>query len=296
MAARKLPRPDDFRFATRLRVRWAEVDLQGVVFNAHYLTYCDTALMDYWRALALPYTDTMAHLGGEVFLRSTRVDFHAPARLDDTVRIGLRCVRVGVHSFTFEAALFVEARLLAHCELTYVYADAAQRRAHPIPAPLRAALQAWEAGAAMVRTQTGSWAELGAAAAPVREAVFIGEQGIAAAEEMDAADAAAVHAVAYNRLDQAVGTARLLPSAADEPGAAHIGRVAVHHALRRTGLGRVLMAALEDVAAARGDRAIVLSAQRHAQHFYEGLGYHVEGAPYDEVNIPHVRMRKVLGA
>ena len=45
---------DDFRFFHRLRVRWAEVDMQKIVFNAHYLMYFDTAVSDYWRALALP--------------------------------------------------------------------------------------------------------------------------------------------------------------------------------------------------------------------------------------------------
>lgn len=44
----------DFRFFHRLRVRWAEVDMQKIVFNAHYLMYFDTAIADYWRALALP--------------------------------------------------------------------------------------------------------------------------------------------------------------------------------------------------------------------------------------------------
>ena len=51
----------DFRFFHRLRVRWAEVDLQKIVFNAHYLMYVDTAIADYWRALALPYYITMLH-------------------------------------------------------------------------------------------------------------------------------------------------------------------------------------------------------------------------------------------
>ena len=44
----------DFRFFHRLRVRWAEVDMQKIVFNAHYLMYFDTAVADYWRALAMP--------------------------------------------------------------------------------------------------------------------------------------------------------------------------------------------------------------------------------------------------
>jgi YbgC/YbaW family acyl-CoA thioester hydrolase len=45
----------DFRCFHRLRVRWAEVDMQKIVFNGHYLMYIDTAMSDYWRALALPY-------------------------------------------------------------------------------------------------------------------------------------------------------------------------------------------------------------------------------------------------
>ena len=49
----------DFRFFHRLRVRWAEVDMQKIVFNAHYLMYFDTAVADYWRALALPYEEAM---------------------------------------------------------------------------------------------------------------------------------------------------------------------------------------------------------------------------------------------
>jgi predicted GNAT family N-acyltransferase len=49
----------DFRFFERLRVRWAEIDAQKIVFNGHYLMYFDTAVAGYWRALALPYADSM---------------------------------------------------------------------------------------------------------------------------------------------------------------------------------------------------------------------------------------------
>ena len=36
-------------------MRWAEVDMQKIVFNGHYLTYIDTAIAEYWRAIGLPY-------------------------------------------------------------------------------------------------------------------------------------------------------------------------------------------------------------------------------------------------
>ena len=44
----------EFRFFDPLRVRWAEVDMQKIVFNGHYLMYFDTAVAGYWRAMALP--------------------------------------------------------------------------------------------------------------------------------------------------------------------------------------------------------------------------------------------------
>ena len=59
--------PTEFRCRERLRVRWSEVDLQKIVFNAHYLTYVDTAMAAYWRRLAVPYVATMAALDGDVF-------------------------------------------------------------------------------------------------------------------------------------------------------------------------------------------------------------------------------------
>ena len=54
----------DFRFFERLRVRWAEIDQQKIVFNGHYLMYFDTAITGYWRALALPYAQTLERLEG----------------------------------------------------------------------------------------------------------------------------------------------------------------------------------------------------------------------------------------
>src|SRR3978361_933561 len=72
----------DFRFLERLRVRWAEIDAQQIVFNGHYLTYFDTAIAGYWRALAIPYATTMAALGGDLFVRKATLEYLASARYD----------------------------------------------------------------------------------------------------------------------------------------------------------------------------------------------------------------------
>ena len=281
----------NFRCMHRLRVRWAEVDMQKIVFNAHYLMYIDTAMSDYWRALALPYEASMHILGGEMYVKKATVEYHASAKLDDTLDVGMRCARIGNSSCVFEAAIFCGDRLLVTGELIYVFADPATQTSTPVPAALRAMLEGYEAGAEMVEVRTGDWNALGRDAARLRTAVFVREQGIPADVEADALDASARHAVLYNRLGQPVATGRLLQQA---PGVGRIGRMAVDRSVRGAQWGRVLLAALVDAARARGDTQVQLHAQCSAQGFYERAGFTVAGAPYEEAGLAHVLMTQAL--
>lgn len=281
----------NFRCMHRLRVRWAEVDMQKIVFNAHYLMYIDTAMSEYWRALALPYEASMHILGGEMYVKKATVEYHASAKLDDTLDVGMRCARIGNSSCLFEAAIFCGDRLLVTGELVYVFADPATQTSTPVPAALRAMLEGFEAGAEMVEVRTGDWNTLGRDAARLRTAVFVREQGIPADVEADALDASARHAVLYNRLGQPVATGRLLQQA---PGVGRIGRMAVDRSVRGAQWGRVLLAALVDAARARGDTQVQLHAQCSAQGFYERAGFTVAGAPYEEAGLAHVLMTQAL--
>lgn len=281
----------NFRCMHRLRVRWAEVDMQKIVFNAHYLMYIDTAMSEYWRALALPYEASMHILGGEMYVKKATVEYHASAKLDDTLDVGMRCARIGNSSCVFEAAIFCGDRLLVTGELVYVFADPATQTSTPVPAVLRAMLESFEAGAEMVEVRTGDWNALGRDAARLRTAVFVREQGIPADVEADALDASARHAVLYNRLGQPVATGRLLQQA---PGVGRIGRMAVDRSVRGAQWGRVLLAALVEAARARGDTQVQLHAQCSAQGFYERAGFTVAGAPYEEAGLAHVLMTQAL--
>ena len=281
----------NFRCMHRLRVRWAEVDMQKIVFNAHYLMYIDTAMSEYWRALALPYEASMHILGGEMYVKKATVEYHASAKLDDTLDVGMRCARIGNSSCLFEAAIFCGDRLLVTGELVYVFADPATQTSTPVPAALRAMLEGYEAGAEMVEVRTGDWNTLGRDAARLRTAVFVREQGIPADVEADALDASARHAVLYNRLGQPVATGRLLQQA---PGVGRIGRMAVDRSVRGAQWGRVLLAALVEAARARGDTQVQLHAQCSAQGFYERAGFSVAGASYEEAGLAHVLMTQAL--
>jgi YbgC/YbaW family acyl-CoA thioester hydrolase len=282
---------NEFRFFHRLRVRWAEVDMQKIVFNAHYLMYFDTAVADYWRALALPYEEAMHLLGGDLYVKKATVEFNASARLDDQLDVALRCSRIGTSSMLFQGAIFRGEQLLITCELVYVYADPATQKSQPVPDALRRIVLGYEAGEAVVQVKVGGWPELGADASAMRTRVFVREQQIPADLEWDEADKDATHAVAYNHLGQVVATGRLLQAS---PGVARIGRMAVHEVLRGAGFGQTVLHALSHSATERGDRQVVLHAQRTAEGFYRKLGFKAVGDPFEEAGIPHQEMAAAL--
>ncbi len=282
---------EDLRFFHRLRVRWAEVDMQKIVFNAHYLMYLDTAMADYWRALALPYEEAMHELGGDLYVKKASIEYHGSARYDDVLDVGLKCVRVGNSSIEFFGAIYRGEDLLISGQLIYVYADPATQTSRTVPQALRDTLLGYEAGEAVVQLRTGSWAQLQDDAMRVRIEVFVDEQRIPLDMERDPADEASLHLVAYNRVGQAVATGRLLPA---QSGTARIGRMAVKRVLRRAQLGSDVLQALMEAARARGDRQVLVHAQRVAEGFYARSGFVPQGEGFEEAGLPHIEMVRSL--
>ena len=281
----------DFRFFYPLRVRWAEVDMQKIVFNAHYLMYFDTAIAEYWRALALPYEEAMQKLGGDLYVKKASIEFHASARFDDRLDIALRLNRIGNSSMVFSGCIFRGDDLLITSELIYVFADPSSQTSKSVPNELRQLMQDFELGQSSYSIKTGRWAELGSDAAMVRTEVFVHEQKIPLELEWDEADQTALHAVAYNGLGQAIGTARLLDTSSTT---AKLGRMAVKRVLRGSNIGRDLLSVLIDSAAQAGKQEVMLHAQTSAQGFYARTGFVVRGELFYEVNIPHIEMFKSL--
>lgn len=282
---------NDFRFLERLRVRWAEVDMQKIVFNGHYLMYIDTAVAGYWRALALPYEETMHQLGGDLFVRRSTLEYHASAGYDDVLDVGVRCERIGNSSLLFATGVFRAEELLVGGELVYVYADPVAKQSRPVPPELRSTMVGFEAGEAMVEVRVGDWSNLGRDAGAIRAEVFVQEQKIPADMEWDTADMGCVHAVAYNRLGMPVATGRLLEHV---PGVAKIGRMAVRRPLRGSRVGREVLDALMQAARLRGDREVILHAQMSAEPFYRRAGFTQRGPVFEEAGIAHVEMVRPL--
>jgi predicted GNAT family N-acyltransferase len=137
------------------------------------------------------------------------------------------------------------------------------------------------------RVEEGGWNELAAAARPVREEVFVREQGVPLDMEWDEFDATSRHVVAFDPAGAAIGTGRLLPDG-------HLGRMAVLPDWRGRGVGRALLERLLEIAAAAGQRELALHAQTQAAGFYGRFGFVAEGAEFMEAGIPHVKMSRRL--
>ena len=120
----------------------------------------------------------------------------------------------------------------------------------------------------------------------LRRVVFIEEQGVSEADEVDGLDLEARHLLAFWD-GVAVGTARLLVSG----DMAKIGRVCVLAVARGRGIGAGLIrAGVAALAAVPGVCVVKLGAQVHAVGFYEGLGFAVVGQEYQDAGIAHLDM------
>lgn len=144
-----------------------------------------------------------------------------------------------------------------------------------------------------VRVVAADDADAMAAVHAIRHEVFVVEQNVPPEIERDGKDGRAVHALAPD-----AGTGRLLLGAdaaaknGGDPDIAVLGRLAVVKTARGTGLGALLVRALEDEAARLGLAGVYLEAQVHALGFYRKLGYSAFGAEFQDAGITHRAMRR----
>lgn len=137
----------DFRHRLPLRVRWAEVDKQGVVFNAHYLLYCDVCVTEYWRAVCILYPEGFAALGSDLYVRKATVDYRSAAYYDDELEVCGRIARIGTSSLLFSVEIYRRRQYesaLATVDLVYVHVDLASRTPTRVDESLRGRIRAFE--------------------------------------------------------------------------------------------------------------------------------------------------------
>lgn len=133
-----------FAFLHPLRVRWAETDPQGIVFNANYFMYFDVAVTEYLRGLATPSPASFGNPDEEMFVVNATADFLGSAAFDDEIEVGVRAARLGRTSATMRYAIFRGEELLVDGAMTYVNAPRTAKKSAPLPQSFIDKVEAFE--------------------------------------------------------------------------------------------------------------------------------------------------------
>lgn len=129
-------------FVHRLRVRYVDCDMQGIVFNAHYYTWMDVAHTELWRE-ALGTLDDLHALGVDFVVAESSARFRAPARFDQDLDIAVQVEALTSSSMTSLHTFRHDGRLLAEGRIRHVCVDAQTWTKTPWPEQVRAAFTPW---------------------------------------------------------------------------------------------------------------------------------------------------------
>ena len=130
-----------------LRVRYAECDVQGVVFNANYLAYFDISMTELWRAAFGSY-QVMLERGVDVVVAEANLRFRSPARFDDELVCKVSVTHLGNTSIVTRHRIVRQDELLVEVEIRHVMVANETLAKTPIPEWVRVGLAPWtmEAG------------------------------------------------------------------------------------------------------------------------------------------------------
>jgi len=141
---------EGFRLITPLRVRYNEADMQGIVFNAHYLSFADIGITEYFRDIAGQGEDdsagggSLSLFGGDCWVRHAEVDFRSPARADELLDICVRVTRFGRTSFSSLIRIVRGDTLLNEIKMTQVWFDPETEKTAPVAQKFIDAVEAYE--------------------------------------------------------------------------------------------------------------------------------------------------------
>ena len=123
----------------RLRVRYIECDMQGIVFNSHYYTWIDLAHTEYLREVLGAPLDVLHALGVDVMVAESSARFFASARFDQEIDIEVRLESLTTTSMTTVHTFRHGETVLAEGRIRHVCVDQTSWAKTPWPDEVRAA-------------------------------------------------------------------------------------------------------------------------------------------------------------
>jgi len=112
--------------------------MQGLVFNAHWLSYFDEAAMRFLESVGHSPAHPLDDFAASVV--RAEIEWKGPAGLDDTIEIDVEPSRLGTSSFDLRYGVAVHGRAVCEATITYVSVDRTSKSSRPIPDAVRAAL------------------------------------------------------------------------------------------------------------------------------------------------------------
>jgi YbgC/YbaW family acyl-CoA thioester hydrolase len=131
-------------FESRLRVQWGDVDIAGMMYFAAYWRFAERAEMDLFSELGFPYEKIFDTFDIWLPRVHANADYHAPARMDDWLRMRTHIEKVGASSVHWTTVIFNERTGAAGAVMRLVVAciNRKTERSRPLPDEMRAALAA----------------------------------------------------------------------------------------------------------------------------------------------------------
>jgi len=134
----------DFRFFHPIVVRYGDLDPQGHVNNAAFLTYLEQTRVAYVRHLGLWDGNSFLDIG--IILARIELDYKEPILMTDAVEVGLRTSRLGNKSLDMEYVIreFNTGQVFAEAKTVQVAYDYQKGKTIPVQDHWRKTLQDFE--------------------------------------------------------------------------------------------------------------------------------------------------------
>ena len=125
---------EQFKFFHSFRIRYSEVDAQGIVFNAHYLTFFDTAMTEYLRHINYDYVNEVKDKNEDFHTVKTLVEYKSPIYFDQIIDVCLKVKKIGNSSLTFYIEIHPskEDNCLASGEVVWVNSNQNTHKSAPL--------------------------------------------------------------------------------------------------------------------------------------------------------------------
>lgn len=125
---------NDCAFFCSIRVRYGELDPQGIVYNGNYSIYTDVAFEEFLRSKGYSYKELVNDHESEVCHKKASFEYISSAFEDDVIEVGVRVIKVGNRSFTlgFEVYRKEEKNPIVLSEIVYVGYDTERRKSRPL--------------------------------------------------------------------------------------------------------------------------------------------------------------------